>query len=209
MSAERVPAGGQGATIWLTGLPSAGKSTIARLLAPRLQASGHPVEILDGDEVRERLSKGLGFSREDRDENIRRIAYVARLLTRAGAMVIVAAVSPYRAARDEARAEIGRFLEVHVDCPVEECINRDVKGLYRRALNGEVPRFTGVSDPYEPPERPEVVVATRDQTPAQSTEAILNVMQLLGYLPAGMFGSFTPEEESRVVARLKSLGYLQ
>ncbi|HXH29151.1 MAG TPA: adenylyl-sulfate kinase [Candidatus Polarisedimenticolia bacterium] len=199
----------QGVTIWLTGLPSAGKSTIARLLASRLEGKGFPVEILDGDEVRERLSKGLGFSREDRDENIRRISYVARLLTRAGGVVIVAAVSPYRAARDAARDEIRRFIEVHVDCPVEECIQRDVKGLYKKALAGQVPRFTGVSDPYESPLKPEVVLRTAEERPEQSVQTILNVLQILGFLPAGLFEAFTPEEEAKVVARLKSLGYLQ
>src|SRR6266566_1196668 len=166
----------EGMTIWLTGLPSAGKSTIARRLAIVLQGMGRRVIVLDGDEVRERLNKGLGFSKEDRDENVRRIAYVARLLTEAGAVVIVAAISPYRSARDAARAEIGRFAEIHVSCPVEECIRRDVKGLYKKALAGEIAHFTGVSDPYEPPLRPDVVVRTDVESVEVSAQAILDAL---------------------------------
>src|SRR6266702_8003611 len=161
-----------GLTIWLTGLPSAGKSTIARRLAILLQSMDRRVIVLDGDEVRERLNKGLGFSKEDRDENVRRIAYVARLLTEAGAAVIVAAISPYRDARDAARAEIGRFAEVHVSCPLEECIRRDVKGLYKKALAGEIAHFTGVSDPYEAPLNPEVTVHSSLATPQESADRI-------------------------------------
>jgi len=173
-----------GLTIWLTGLPSAGKSTIARRLALVLQGMGQRVIVLDGDEVRERLNKGLGFSKEDRDENVRRIAYVARLLTEAGAVVIVAAISPYRSARDAARAEIARFAEIHVNCPVEECIRRDVKGLYKKALAGEIAHFTGVSDPYEPPLQPELVVETAREAPQESARGIVFFLQSLGYLPA-------------------------
>lgn len=174
----------RGLTIWLTGLPSAGKSTIARKLSVSIEAQGHRVIVLDGDEVRERLNKGLGFSKEDRDENVRRIAYVARLLTEAGAVTIVAAISPYRAARDAARAEIGRFAEVHVSCPLEECIKRDVKGLYKKALAGTIPHFTGVSDPYEPPLRPEMVIETSRETPHASAGRIILFLQENGFLPA-------------------------
>jgi adenylyl-sulfate kinase len=174
----------RGFTVWLTGLPSAGKSTLAELLAKRLRLASYPVEILDGDEVRLRLSKGLGFSREDRDENIRRIAYVAKLLTRAGAVAITAAISPYRAVRQEARDEIRDFVEVYVACALDECVRRDVKGLYRKALRGEIPAFTGVSDPYEPPEAPELVVHTDRETPEESVEKILHVLRALNYLPA-------------------------
>src|SRR6267378_5418335 len=189
MSAER-----GGLTIWLTGLPSAGKSTIARRLAILLQAMGQRVIVLDGDEVRERLSKGLGFSKMDRDENVRRIAYVARLLTEAGAVVIVAAISPYREARDTARAEIGRFAEIHVDCPLDECIRRDVKGLYRKALAGQLEHFTGVSDPYESPLRPELVVETHREMPQDSARGILFFLQSLGYLPAAEIEELAPAE---------------
>ena len=173
----------QGVTVWLTGLPSAGKTTIARHLEERLLAAGTPVELLDGDEIRERLSKGLGFSRQDRDENIRRISYVARLLTKHGTVVLVAAISPFRATRDEARAEIGRFVEVHVDCRLDECIRRDVKGLYKKALSGQIPQFTGISDPYEAPLAPEIVVRTHQETLEESAGRIIETLALLGHLP--------------------------
>jgi len=151
----------KGFTLWFTGLSGAGKSTIANAIAPRLKALGRRVEILDGDEVRTNLSKGLGFSKEDRDTNIRRIGYVAQLLTRNGAVVITAAISPYRAIRDEVRSRIGNFVEVYVKCPLETLVARDVKGLYKKALAGELKEFTGVSDPYEEPLNPEVVVFLR------------------------------------------------
>jgi adenylyl-sulfate kinase len=173
----------RGVTVWLTGLPCAGKSTIAYKLAHRLEAEGRTVMVLDGDEVRERLNKGLGFSKADRDENIRRISYVARLLTEVGSAVIVAAISPYRQARDEARGEIKRFVEVHVQCPVEECIRRDVKGLYRKALDGKIQHFTGVDDPYEPPLNPELVLETSVETVDTSVERVVSRMRTLGYLP--------------------------
>ncbi len=179
----------RGFTLWLTGLPSAGKSTLAELIAKRLRADGHSVEILDGDEVRLRLSKGLGFSREDRDENIRRIAYVAKLLTRTGAVAITAAISPYRALRQEARDEIKDFIEVYVECALEECVRRDVKGLYRKALRGEIKAFTGISDPYEPPEAPEVTVNTRLESPEESMGKILEALARLRYIDAGPSGA--------------------
>jgi adenylylsulfate kinase len=150
----------QGLTIWFTGLSGAGKSTLAEAVADRIRAQGRLVEILDGDVVRQNLSAGLGFSKEDRDTNIRRVAFVAELLTRNGVVVIVAAISPYRAVREEVREHIGSFLEVYVRCPLDELVRRDVKGLYRRALAGEIGNFTGVSDPYEEPETPDVLVDT-------------------------------------------------
>jgi len=197
----------RGFTVWFTGLPSSGKSTLATLLQQRLSEMGYPVELLDGDEVRKRLTKGLGFCKEDRDENIRRISYVAKLLTRVGAVAIVSAISPYRAIREEARAEIGNFVEVYVSCPLEECVRRDVKGLYRKALTGEIPNFTGISDPYEPPLAPEVVVETDRETPEESLARILTTLRALGYLPEEP-ERLPPEEEARILARLKSLGYL-
>ena len=171
-----------GFVVWFTGLPSAGKSTLAQQLEKALRRRGLGVEVLDGDEVRKRLTKGLGFSKEDRDENIRRITYVAHLLARNGTVAITAAISPYRAIRDEAREEIKRFVEVYVKCPLEVCIQRDVKGLYRRALAGEIPNFTGVSDPYEEPLRPEVTIETDRETPEVGVERILATLEQQGYL---------------------------
>jgi len=183
-----------GFTVWLTGLSGAGKSTIAERLRVALEARGRGVEVLDGDEVRTHLSKGLGFSRADRDTNIARIAFVAALLARHGVAVVTAAISPYAAARAAARARLGAFVEVYVRCDLEELVRRDVKGLYRRALAGELAHFTGVSDPYEAPERPEVTVDTAAQTVEQSVAAILAALEARGYLdpPA--------DEESAVVA---------
>jgi adenylyl-sulfate kinase len=175
----------RGFTLWLTGLSGAGKSTIASAVADRLRAEGAAVEVLDGDEVREHLSKGLTFSREDRDTNVRRIAYVAKLLCRNGVAVITAAISPYRAAREEARREIGdAFIEVYVNASLETCIRRDVKGLYDKALAGAITAFTGVSDPYEPPSAPDVEVNTERETIGESVERVLDTLRRRGFLPA-------------------------
>jgi len=175
----------RGFTLWLTGLSGAGKSTIASAVADRLRAEGAAVEVLDGDEVREHLSKGLTFSREDRDINVRRIAYVAKLLCRNGVAVITAAISPYRAAREEARREIGdAFIEVYVNASLETCIRRDVKGLYDKALAGAITAFTGVSDPYEPPSAPDVEVNTERETIGESVERVLDTLRHRGFLPA-------------------------
>jgi adenylyl-sulfate kinase len=176
----------QGFTVWLTGLSGAGKSTIAERLAPILSARGCSVEVLDGDEVRTHLSKGLGFSREDRDINIGRISFVASLLVKHGAAVITAAISPYAQARGEARRRIGndRFVEVYVRCSINELTRRDVKGLYAKALAGELQHFTGVSDPYEAPERPDVVVDSEVETIEESVAKILAELERRGYLVA-------------------------
>jgi adenylyl-sulfate kinase len=174
----------QGYVLWFTGLSGAGKSTLAGLVAERLAGAGAAVELLDGDEVRTHLSAGLTFSREDRDTNVRRIGWVAGLLARHGVVAITAAISPYAATRAEARALAPRFVEVFVDAPLEECARRDVKGLYRRALAGEIPQFTGVSDPYEPPPAPEVHVRTDQQSHEESVEAVLAHLRAEGLLRA-------------------------
>src|SRR5437667_5334761 len=160
----------KGFTVWFTGMPGAGKTTSASLLEQRLRASGASVEMLDGDVVRTRLSKGLGFSKEDRDENIRRIGFVCELLSRNGVIAIAAAISPYRDVRDEIRARIPNFVEIYVECPVDVLAERDVKGLYKRALAGEIPHFTGISDPYEPPLNPEVTINSATESPEESVE---------------------------------------
>jgi adenylyl-sulfate kinase len=163
-----------GFTLWFTGLSGAGKSTIAEVVEANLRERGVKVEVLDGDVVRTNLSKGLGFSKEDRDTNIRRIAFVADLLSRNGVVAITAAISPYREIRDEAREMIGdRFVEIYVKASVEECARRDVKGLYEKAFKGEIKEFTGVSDPYEHPLDPEIVVDTENETVEESTGKVL------------------------------------
>jgi adenylylsulfate kinase len=174
----------RGFTVWLTGLSGAGKTTIADRLEAALRERGRKVEVLDGDVVRTNLSKGLGFSREDRDTNIRRIGFVAKLLSRNGVAVITAAISPYREIRAEVRREIGDFVEVFVRCSMDELVRRDVKGLYARALRGEIPNFTGVSDPYEEPLEPEVVVDTEHESVDESVAKILTVLERRGYVEA-------------------------
>lgn len=170
----------KGFTLWLTGLPCAGKSTLAGHLAKELSGRGHDVEVMDGDVIRRHLSKGLGYSREDRDENIRRIAFVSRLLSSHGTVVIVAAISPYRAAREEARSSIDCFFEVYVKASIEACIRRDMKGLYKKALEGQISNFTGVDDPYEPPTNAEIVVHTETETPSASVGHILAKLEEMG-----------------------------
>lgn len=166
-----------GLTIWLTGLSGSGKSTLANLLAAHIRARGFRVEVLDGDEVRTSLSKGLGFSKEDRETHLLRIAYVARLLARNGVVVIVAAISPYAETRRRVREGIGRFVEVHVDCSLAELTRRDPKGLYRRAFRGEVAEFTGISAPYERPEHPEVRVDTERECQSRSLARIVAYLE--------------------------------
>ena len=162
-----------GVTIWFTGLSAAGKTTIAKAVADELGATGFKVEILDGDIVRKNLSKGLGYSREDRDENIRRIGFVAHLLTRNGVVVLVSAISPYRKIRDEVRSLIGNFMEVYVNAPLQICEQRDPKGLYRKARAGEIKHFTGIDDPYEPPLNPEVECKTGQENLKESVAKVL------------------------------------
>jgi adenylyl-sulfate kinase len=172
----------KGCVLWFTGLSGAGKTTVSWLVAERLRAHGAKVELLDGDEVREHLSKGLGFSKEDRDLNIRRIGFVCELLARNGVIAIAAAISPYRAVREELRARIPDFVEVYAECSLEVLAERDVKGLYRKALAGEIPHFTGVSDPYEPPLEPEVTIRSAQETPEQSADRIWATLERLGLI---------------------------
>jgi adenylylsulfate kinase len=179
---EAAPSRSGGVCVWLTGLSGAGKTTIAELVAEDLRREGRPVEILDGDRVREHFSRGLGFSREDRLENIRRVAYVARLLVRHGVCVLVALISPYEEGRRAARELVGEFLEVYVRCPLEVLARRDPKGLYARAARGEIPHFTGVSDPYEPPPSPDLVLDTDRESPQESAGRVLALLRARGYV---------------------------
>ena len=174
----------RGVVIWFTGLSGSGKTTIAHVVEDKLVEGGVPVEILDGDVVRENLSKGLGFSKEDRDINIRRIAFVAHLLQRNGTFVITAAISPYRAIREEARAMCKDFVEVFADAPLDVCEGRDVKGLYAKARAGEIKGFTGVDDPYEPPSGPEVVCHTDRESVEESAQKVIDKLVELKYLTA-------------------------
>lgn len=196
-----------GFTLWFTGLSGSGKSTLSSVIEQRIKARGRNVEVLDGDVVRTNLSKGLGFSREDRDINIKRIAFVCSLLTRNGVACISAAISPYRETRAWARKEIGNFVEVYVKCPIDVCRERDVKGLYKLADEGKIKEFTGVSDPYEEPEHPELIVETDKETIEESANRILAKLEELGYLEPEEI--VETEAESKVVKdRLAALGYL-
>lgn len=195
----------KGFTVWFTGLPCSGKSTLAQMLRDELVKRGLKVEVLDGDVVRQHISRGLGFSKEDRDENIRRIYHVAYLLQRNGIVVITAAISPYREIRQEARELLKDFVEVYVKCPVEVCMKRDVKGMYKKALAGEIKNFTGVDDPYEEPLNPEVVCETDKETPKESVNKIIKKIEELGYIEPQVY---TEEEEEIIKKRLEDLGYI-
>jgi adenylylsulfate kinase len=194
-----------GFTIWFTGLSGAGKSTLSEIIEQRLKERGRKVEILDGDIVRTHLSKGLGFSREDRDTNIKRIAFVCSLLTRNGVICISAAIAPYREARDWAREQIGNFVEVYVKCPIEVCRQRDVKGLYKLVDEGKIKGFTGVDDPYEEPEHPELVIETDKETIEESVSRIFARLEELGYLEPE---EIREEDAKLITDRLAALGYL-
>jgi adenylylsulfate kinase len=172
----------RGFTLWFTGLSGAGKTTIADIVERELRERGTRVEVLDGDIVRTNLSKGLGFSREDRITNVLRIGFVANLLTRNGVGVVVSAISPYKESRDQVRRRIIDFIEVFVDAPLEVCAERDVKGLYKKAYSGEIPQFTGVSDPYEAPAAPELTLKTAEESPRESAQRVIERLEFLGYL---------------------------
>ena len=174
---------GRGFTLWFTGLSGSGKTTISEIVEHELRNRFRKIEVLDGDIVRTNLSKGLGFSREDRDTNVLRIGFVADLLTRNGVGVIVSAISPFKEVRDQVRRNVGEdFIEVFVDAPLEVCAERDVKGLYKKALAGEIPQFTGVSDPYEPPAAPELHIKTNEEEPPESARRVISKLEELGYL---------------------------
>jgi adenylyl-sulfate kinase len=177
-----MPRGPEGFCLWLTGLPSAGKTTIGRVLVERLTARGRYAELLDGDEIRRGLSADLGFDRASREAHAGRVTYVAKVLARNGAIPIVALISPYRSSRARARAEIGRFVEVYINTPLDVCEQRDVKGLYRKARAGEIKEMTGIDDPYEPPEHAEVVVDAARLSPAESADLILGELERRGLL---------------------------
>jgi adenylyl-sulfate kinase len=199
----------KGFTLWFTGLPCSGKSTLASLVAEELTRRGRGVEILDGDVVRTHLTKGLGFSKEDRDENIRRIGFVCGLLSKHGAVAIAAAISPYRAIREEVRARTENFVEVYVRTSLEACIQRDVKGMYKKALAGELKNFTGIDDPYEPPANPELMISTESESPTQSAARILAGLEQLGLVAPVPQPDYAPEEAEQIRARLIALGYIE
>ena len=198
----------RGFTIWFTGLSCSGKSTLSKKVEAELRRRGlNKIEVLDGDVVRMNLSKGLGFSKEDRDTNIKRIGFVCKLLTRNGVIAIAAAISPYREIRDFNRKEIGNFVEVYCKCPLKVCIERDVKGLYKKALAGEIKDYTGVDDPYEEPLNPEVILETDRESHEESVAKIIRKLEVLGYIPAEE-AVYSAEEEEKVKKRLEGWGYL-
>lgn len=190
--------------VWFTGLPCSGKSTLANKLKEKLEKLGKRVYILDGDIIRKELNIDLGFSEEDRKENIRRVSVVAKILTECGVVPIVALVSPFRESRKKAREKIEKFVEVYVKAPVEVCMQRDVKGMYRMAMEGKIKGFTGIDDPYEEPENPEVICETDRETPEESVEKILEFLENKGYIVRG----YSEEEEEIVKKRLEELGYI-
>jgi adenylylsulfate kinase len=199
----------KGFTLWFTGLPCSGKSTLAEIIAPELARRGRTVDILDGDVVRTNLTKGLGFSKEDRDENIRRIGFVCGLITKHGGIAISAAISPYRSVRDEVRSKIENFVEVFVDTPLELCIQRDVKGMYKKALAGEMKNFTGISDPYEPPLHPEIVIHTQKESEQESAARILGSLERMGLIEPAHEPAYTSDEAEKIRERLEKLGYIE
>ena len=198
----------KGFTLWFTGLSGSGKTTLAKALEPVLRERGLKVERLDGDIVRQSLTRDLGFSKEDRDQNIERVTFVAKLLTRNDVAVLCSFISPYVARRDKSRAEIGRFVECYIECSLDTLIERDIKGLYKKALAGEIENFTGVSDPYEPPPNPEIAVNSGTQTVEESLAIILKRLEELGYLSPDGGSTYADDEETEVEDRLRALGYI-
>ena len=199
----------RGLTIWFTGLPCSGKTTVATILVERLKNMGIKAERLDGDVVRQSLTKDLGFSKEDRDKNIERITFVAELLTRNGVLTLVSFISPYTKKRDEARTRIKDFIEVYVKCPVEECERRDVKGMYKKARAGEIKNFTGVDDPYEEPLNAEIVLETDKEIQDESADKVVSYLLKSKILEDKFYYKYESEEEKKIRERLKSLGYIE
>ncbi len=191
--------------VWFTGLPCSGKSTLAEKLKEQLEGLGKRVYILDGDIIRKELNEDLGFSEEDRRENIRRVSVVAKILTECGVVPIVALVSPFRESRNHARKRMEKFIEVYVKAPIELCKERDVKGMYKMAIEGKIRGFTGIDDPYEEPENPEVICETDKESVDESVEKILTYLENKGYLERK---GYTEEEEEIVKKRLEELGYM-
>lgn len=199
----------KGVTVWFTGMSGSGKTALAVPLQEELGRRGLRVERLDGDIVRQSLTRDLGFTKEDRDKNIERVTFVAKLLTRNGVAVLCSFISPYRAVRAKVKEEVGNFVEVYCYAPLEALIERDVKGLYKKALAGEIKNFTGVSDPYEPPTNPDVMIDSSTETVEESLAKILRRLEELGYVPPSEeTEAYTAEEEAEIEARLEALGYL-
>ena len=199
----------KGFTLWFTGMSGSGKTTLARKVEEILLERGMKVEVLDGDIIRQHLSKGLGFSKEDRDENIRRIGWVCHILTRNDVVAIASAISPYKKIREENRELIGRFVEVYCKCPIEVLKERDPKGLYAKALRGEIKNFTGIDDPYEPPDNPEIICETDKESVEESVNKIIRTLELMCYIPpVDTSEDYSPEEEEKIKKRLKDLGYI-
>jgi len=199
----------KGVTVWFTGLSGAGKTALAVRLEEVMRQRGLRVERLDGDIVRQGLTRDLGFSKEDRDKNIERVTFVAKLLTRNGVAVLCSFISPYREVRARSRKEIGEFCEVYCYATLDALMARDVKGLYKKAIAGEIPNFTGISDPYEPPENPEVMIDSGVETIEESLAKIVRRLEELGYMPAAAHEeAYTDEEEAAIEKRLAALGYL-
>ncbi len=198
-----------GCTLWFTGLSGSGKTTISKIVEAELRRRGSKVESLDGDVVRTNLSKGLGFSKEDRDTNIKRIAFVCDLLSRNDVVAIAAAISPYLEVRAYARDLIDNFVEIFVDCPIEVCIERDTKGLYKKAIAGEIANFTGISDPYEAPLTPELVIKSSEETPEVSAGKVIARLEELNHIePMALDDAYTEQEKEELAKRLTDLGYI-
>jgi adenylyl-sulfate kinase len=201
----------KGVTVWFTGMSGAGKTALALPLERELRSRGLKVERLDGDIVRKSLTRDLGFSKEDRDKNIERVTFVAKLLTRNGVAVLCSFISPYRKVRAKVREEVGNFVEVYCHAPLEVLVERDVKGLYKKAIAGEIENFTGISDPYEAPENPDVTIDSSAETIGDSVAKILRKLEELGYVPPAeevAEAAYTADEEAEIEARLAALGYL-